>query len=198
MRLSHRLRLFLATRPIVYWSLTLALAAGTATVVQRATADAAEARHRWGDTQPTLVATRPVAVGETLGPANAAIRDVPVALRPDGALGALPDPPAPAIAAPLSVGEVVTAARLGRAGRSPMAGLLPDGTSGVAVPAPDGLPLQPGDVVDVIDASGTAHDATVVGVDDGTAVVAVPQADAPAVARAAHDGDAVLVLSADR
>jgi Flp pilus assembly protein CpaB len=197
MRLPHRLRLFLATRPIVYWSLTLALAAGTATVVQRAVADAAETRQRWGDTQPTLVTTRAVSVGETLGPANAAVRALPVALRPDGALNALPDPSAPAVATPLAAGEVVTATRLGRAGRSQTAGLLPAGARGVAVAIPDGLPLQPGDTVDVIDAAGVAAPgATVVRVSDRTAVIAVTDGDAPAVARAAADGSAVVVLRA--
>src|SRR3954471_18801330 len=138
MRLPHRPRLVLETRPIVYWSLTLPLAAGTATVVQHAIADAAETRRQWGETQPTLVATRPVAVGETLGPANATVRALPVALRPDGALDALPDASAPAVDAPLAAGEVVTATRLGRAGRSPTAGLLPAGAGGVAVAAPEG------------------------------------------------------------
>jgi RNA polymerase sigma factor (sigma-70 family) len=94
-RLSRRLRRVIATRPIVYWSLTLALAAGTVAVVQRATTDAEDARRRWGETRPTLVATRPVAVGDALGPTNAAVRDVPVALRPDGALDTLPDPAPP-------------------------------------------------------------------------------------------------------
>jgi Flp pilus assembly protein CpaB len=192
MRLPRRLRLVLATRPIVYWSLTIGLAAGTATIVQRATADAAEARRRWGETRPTLVATRPVTMGETLGPTNAAVRDIPVALRPDGALDAFSNAP---VAAPLAAGEVVTATRLGRAGRSPMAALLPAHTSGVAVARPGGLPLEPGDIVDVIGATGmVGHDAVVIRRDDETVVLAVADADAPAAARAAADGDAVVVL----
>ena len=155
MRLPRRLRLLLATCPLVYWGLTIALAAGTAAVVQRATADAAAARQRWGDTEPTLVATRTIAIGETLGPANAAVRDLPAALGPTA-----PSTPFPirrhraVVAAPLAAGEVVTIARLGRADRSPTAGLLPAHTSGVAVARPAGLPLEPGDIVDVIGAAG--------------------------------------------
>jgi Flp pilus assembly protein CpaB len=195
MRLPRRLRLLLATRPLVYWSVTIALAAGTAAIVQRATADAAEARRRWGDTRPTLVATRAITTGETLGPSSVAVRDLPAALRPDGALDALPALPAPAVAAPLAAGEVVTAARLGRAGRSPTAGLLPAHTSGVAVARPDGLPLEPGDVVDVIGAAGVVgRNATVVRRDEETVVLAAADTEAPAIARAAADGDAVIVL----
>jgi Flp pilus assembly protein CpaB len=167
-------------------------------VVQRATTDAEDARRRWGETRPTLVTTRPVAAGDALGPANAAVRDVPVALRPDGALDALPDPATTSAvtAAPLAAGEIVTRARLGRSGRSPTAALLGDGRRGVAVAVPDGLPLQPGDVVDVVGAAGVvARRAGVVRVSDATAVLEVAEADAPAVARAGADGDAVVVLS---
>jgi Flp pilus assembly protein CpaB len=194
MRLAHRLRRVLATRPIVYWTITLAVAAGTATVVQRATADAAETRHRWGDTRPTLVTIRAVGTGERLGPTNAAVRDVPLALRPDGALDALPAEANRAVAVPLVEGEVVTAARLGRGGRSEVAGLLPEGTRGIAVVVPDGLPLQPGDAVEVIGPTGgIAHGATVVRVGEQTAVVAVSAAEAVDVAAAGTD--AVVVLA---
>lgn len=196
MRLPYRLRHLLATRPIVYWSLTLALAAGTAVIVQRLTTDAAEARQRWGDTRPTLVVTHPVAAGERLSEANAAVRELPLALRPDGALEAMPAAPAPAVATALATGEIVTAARLGRAGRSELAGLLPDATRGVAVVVPDGLALVPGDVVDVVAATGVvAHAATVVRVAEQVAVLAVSEAQAPIVARATTDGDAVVVLA---
>ena len=195
MRLSRRLRLALATRPLVYWSLTIAVAGGTAMVVQRATADAAATRQRWGETRPTVVATRPVAVGEILGPANAEVRAVPIAMRPDGVLDALPAAPGPAVASALAAGEIVTAARVARAGRSDVAGVLPEHRRGVAVAVPDGLPLQPGDVVDVVGGAGiVAADASVVRVGEQVAVVAVTEAEAPAVARAAADGDAVLVL----
>jgi|RhiMethySRZTD1v2_1073278.scaffolds.fasta_scaffold675722_1 Flp pilus assembly protein CpaB len=194
MRLPHRLRRVVATRPIVYWTVTIAVAAGTATVVQRATADAAETRHRWGDTRPTLVTLRAVGTGETLGPSNAEVRDVPLAVRPDGALDGLPAEPNRAVAVPLVAGEVVTAARLGRGGRSEVAGLLPEGTRGIAVAVPDGLPLQPGDTVDVIGPTGVvARGATVVRVGEQTAVVAVSAAEAVDVAAAGSD--AVVVLA---
>ncbi len=198
MRLPHRLRLLLATRPLVYWGLTIALAGGTALVVQRATADAAAARHRWGETRATLVTTRAVAIGEILGPGNAEIRAMPIGLRPDGALEALPGAAetAPAVAAPLGAGEIVTAARVGRPGRSELAGLLPEHRRGVAVAVPDGLPLRPGDTVDVIGAAGVvAAGASVVRVTEDVAVVAVDEADSAGVAGAAADGEAVLVLS---
>ena len=66
----------------------------------------------------------------------------------------------------------------------------------MAVAVPDGLPLQPGDVVDVVGAAGVvARRAGVVRVSEATAVLDVAEADAPAVARAGAAGDAVVVLS---
>jgi hypothetical protein len=195
-RFPHRLRLILATRPLAYWSLTIALAVGTGAVVQRSAAAATDARRRWGDSRPTLIATRAIAAGELVDATDAEVRSVPLALRPDAALDALPSEPRPAVAA-LAVGEIVTAGRVGRGGRSPTAALLPDGARGVAVAVPDGLPVRVGDTVDVVGTAGTlTRGARVVQAGDTTAVVAVAETDAPAVARAAADGDAVLVLVA--
>jgi hypothetical protein len=194
-RLTRRLRLVLATRPLAYWSLTLALAGLAGAVVERAVASAADARHRWGATRPALITTRPVPAGELLDPSNSVLRSIPLVLWPDGALASFPDPPVPAAAA-LTRGEIVTAALVGRGGRSPTAALLPDGSRGVAVARPDGLALRVGDHVDVAGASGVlATGARVIDVTDSTAVIAVDAGDAPAVARAAAAGDAVPVLA---
>jgi Flp pilus assembly protein CpaB len=194
LRPARRLRILLATRPLAYWSLVALVAAGTGLVVQRVTAAAAEARRQWGDAVPTLVATRPLAIGDVLDSTNAEVRAVPRGVRPDSALSSVP-PGDRVVAAPLSRGEVITAARLGRADRSGVAALLPEGTRGVAVPSPDGaVPLQRGDTVDVVGADLVVAGATVVQVGDGAAVVAVDDADAPAVARAVADGQVSLVL----
>jgi Flp pilus assembly protein CpaB len=194
LRPARRLRVLLATRPLAYWSLVALVAAGTGLVVQRVTTAAAEARRQWGESVPTLVATRPLAVGDVLDATNVEVRAVPVGLRPDTALSAVP-PGGRVVAAPLSRGEVVTTARLARGDRSGVAALLPDGTRGVAVPSPDGaVPLQRGDTVDVVGPDLVVAGARVVQVGDGAAVVAVDDADAPAVARAVADGQVSLVL----
>jgi Flp pilus assembly protein CpaB len=190
----RRLRILLATRPLAYWSLAVLVALGTGLVVQRVTADAAEARRQWGDSLPTVVATRPLAVGDRVDATNVEVRAIPTGVRPDTALDAIPTDGA-VVAAPVARNEVVTAARLGRGGRSALASLLPDGTRGVAVPATDGaVPLQPGDAVDVVTPELVVTGALVVRVDPGVVVVAMADAEAPAVARAAAESQVSLVL----
>ena len=179
----HRLRILLATRPLAYWSLAVLIAGGTGLIVQRVSASAAEARRRWGVSVPTLVAIRPLAVGDALDATNVEVRAIPVGVRPDTALDALPAA-GRLVAAPVARNEIVTAARLGRSDRSALAGLLPTGT----------LPVRAGDRVDVVAAQLVVADATVVQTSDGAAVVAVAEADAPAVARAVADGQVSLVL----
>ena len=190
----HRLRILLATRPLAYWSLAVLIAGGTGLIVQRVSASAAEARRRWGVSVPTLVAIRPLAVGDALDATNVEVRAIPVGVRPDTALDALPAA-GRLVAAPVARNEIVTAARLGRSDRSALAGLLPTGTRGVAIPAPSGsVPVRAGDRVDVVAAQLVVADATVVQTSDGAAVVAVAEANAPAVARAVADGQVSLVL----
>ncbi|HEY1281560.1 MAG TPA: SAF domain-containing protein [Acidimicrobiales bacterium] len=190
----HRLRLRLATRPLAYWTLAAVVAGGTGLIVQRVSASAAEARRQWGESVPTLVALRPLAVGDTLDATNVEVRAIPVGVRPETALDALPAP-GRLVAAPVARNEIVTAARLGRADRSSLAGLLPAGTRGIAVPVPPGaVPLHAGDGVDVVGADLVVSSATVVHASDGAVVVAVAEADAPAVARAVADGQVSLVL----
>jgi Flp pilus assembly protein CpaB len=194
LRPFRRLRILLATRPLAYWSLVAVVAAGTGLVVERVTTAAADARRQWGESRPTLVATRALAVGDALDAATAEVRAIPVGVRPDTALDALP-PGAGVVAAPIARGEVVTAARLGRGDRSALAALLPDGTRGVAVPVPEGaVPLAAGDSVDVVAPDRVVTASRVVRVGAGAAVVAVPTSDAAAVARAVNDGQVSLVL----
>ena len=190
----RRFRIVLATRPLAYWTLAALVAAGTGLVVQRVTAAAADARRQWGESRPTLVALRPLAVGDALDPTDVEVRAIPVGVRPDTALDAIPAD-GRLVAAPVARNEIVTAARLGAGGRSGLAGLLPVGTRGVAVPtAPGAVPVQPGDRVDVIGPERVVTGATVVRTADGAVVVAVDEVDAPVVARAVGDGQVTLVL----
>ena len=189
--LPRRVRWLFARRPLAYWAATLAVAVGTAVIVEQTTTGATEARRRWGTTGPALVATRPIALGEPIDGSDAEVRAVPLALRPDTTVGAVPADRLLA-AGPISAGEIITTARVRRS-------LVPDGARGVAVAVPDGLPLHPGDTVDVVGAAGVAARAAVVlQAGDRRAVLAVVEADAPAVARADADRSAVVVLSASR
>src|SRR5262249_47226146 len=158
--------------------LVAVVAAGTGLVVQRVTTAAAEARRQWGESWPTLVATRALAVGDSLDPTTAEVRALPVGVRPDTALDALPAGGSVG-GAPIARGEIVTAARLGRGDRAALAALLPHGTRGVAIPTPDGaVPVATGDSVDVVAPALVVMGCRVVRVAGGAAVVAVPAADA--------------------
>jgi Flp pilus assembly protein CpaB len=205
-RLPRRLRVALATRPLAYWSLTALVAAGVAYAAFGVATSAAEARAGYGTVVPTLVATAAIAPGQALTDDDTEIRVLPAALVAVGALHSRP--PGGVASQPIAAGEPVVALRVGRGGDGPVAALLPDGTRGIAVPADGtGLPLRPGDHVDVVAAvaSGAggaarvvAHDAVVAHVGDRSVVVAVTVADAPAVAQALADGAVVLALSAGR
>jgi hypothetical protein len=197
----HRARLVLSTRPLAYWA--LALTVGTVTLLAvNGTVRAADARRAaWGESGRVVVATRSVVPGESLGPSNTRTERRPLAVLPEGALTALPQP---AVAsAGIAAGEVVVAARLAGRGRAP-AGLLPAGTRGVAVPVGGtGLPLAVGDTVDVFaplagpgaTPERVAARAVVVHVTEEAVVVAVPDDRATVVAGALADGAVVLALA---
>jgi Flp pilus assembly protein CpaB len=199
-------RIALTTKPLAYWSLTVLLAGATGWGVYGIVAAAAETKAGYGATTPVLVASRSIAPGAVLDATNTVLRHLPAAVVPAGVL----DAPAPGAIArtELMAGEPVHRRRVGRAGESAIAAVLPDGTSGVPVPLTEAaLPLQPGDRVDLIATvtaapGGAAHvvtdDATVAYVGEAVAVVAVPTADVPAAAQALADGGVVLVLSAGR
>jgi Flp pilus assembly protein CpaB len=143
--------------------------------------------------------------GGRLDETNTALAQRARAELPDGAVT---DVPVGAIAVDALVpGEVVVASRLAPAGLSPAAALLPAGTRGVAVPAgTTAMPLAVGDRVDVVamlpfDLAGpegaaavVAADATVVQVGEESVLVAVPEPDVPALARALAEGAVQLVL----
>jgi Flp pilus assembly protein CpaB len=173
---------------------TLVVGVIAATLVHGVVTTAEAARRQWGTLRPTVVATVTVGPGTVLDTSNTAVRALPAALVPSGALSSLP--PGSVTSGPLVIGEVLVPERLGRMGRSPVRALLVDGTRGVAVPAPSaaGLSLRVGDVVDVVGPGLEVGGGTVVEVTDATAVVAVPARDAAAVARAVAAGSVSLVL----
>jgi Flp pilus assembly protein CpaB len=193
--------LFVARRPLVYWSLVGLLAAVTAGVVVDRSAAADAARRRWGEARSVLVATHDLSPGSELGPDDARVERWPVALVPRDALSAVGT--GAIVAAPMAAGEPLVRRRLGRVGTGPVAGLLPEGTRGVSVPAEAPPPVRPGDRVDVVgvDPAGggvvIATSALVVRVDERSVVIAVGLDDVGRVAGAASRGDAVLVVDGD-
>lgn len=178
------------------------LAATSGLVVARAVASAEAAADRFGRVRPVLVATRDVAPGAVLGAGVVELRDLPAGSVAPGSAGE--DALGRRASAAIRTGEVVHLARVAPAGRSAVAALLPPGTRGIAVPTgPGSLPLEVGDVVDVLATTGegvvpptvTVADATVVvDVGEGAVTVAVPRDQAPQVAYAVATGLVTLAL----
>jgi Flp pilus assembly protein CpaB len=187
----------------LYWALVAALATGAAWfVASRATA-LDRTRHRLGTSRPVVVTAHAVATGETLGPADVRIVAMPLAWAPPDAARSLP--PGATATGPMVLGEVITPARIGPAGRSPLAALVAADRRAVAVARGDNaLPLRIGDRVDVVSALAVAEggeprvvarQAPVVHVDETTVVVAVTVDDEAEVAGAAAAGAATLTLA---
>jgi Flp pilus assembly protein CpaB len=182
-----------------------ALALVTAAVVTRAVGRAEADAARFGDLRPVAVARATLPVGATVGPDDTEVRSLPASLLPPGAVAAVPE--GAVVTAVVHEGEVVVARRLAPAGRSPLAAALPPGTRAVAVPVDAAaLPVEPGDVVDVLAtfdpdlADGgdptvaVAREALVVDVAPEVVVVAVTPAQAPRVAFAVAAGAVALAV----
>jgi Flp pilus assembly protein CpaB len=203
-RLPRRLRIMLATRPLAYWSLTVLVAGTVGYAMYSVVASAQAAKAGFGTLQAVVVAVQDVEPGAALDATNTEVRELPVALVPDGVLTALPD--GATANTTLLAGEPVPRRRVGRAGDGPVAAMLPDGTRGLAVPRDESsLPLRPGDRVDVVaaltvGAGGAARlvaeGVAVAHVGERSVVVAVPAERLVDAAQALADGGVVLALSA--
>lgn len=194
----------LRRRPSAYWLVTGALALVTALVVLRAVGRAEAGAARLGGLRPVAVARVTLPAGATVGPGDTEVRRLPAALVPPGAVDTSPE--GSLVAATVHEGEVVLDGRLAPAGTSPLSAALPAGTRGVAVPVDAALPVEPGDVVDVLAtfdpdlAEGAeptvavARDAVVVHADEDAVVVAVTPSQAPRVAFAVAAGAVALAV----
>lgn len=171
------------------------LAAG---VVQRA----ARAEARLGRQRPVLVTTAALAPGDKLDASDTEIRSLPAQLVPASALASLPAGDRTVTAA-MAKGEPVLAQRISGRGRAGPAALMPPDSRAVAVPTPvAGLPLEPGDHVDLL-ATGSgpggrsgvvAHDGVVIATGHDSTTVAVGMSEAPAVAESLGGGNVVIAL----
>jgi hypothetical protein len=190
MHVAARLRNVLARHRWLYWAAVLLLASGAGLVVASASAAVDDARRSWGETRPVLVATADLVPGDSLDGA-VELRTLPVPMIPPAALG---EPPAGAIARQhVGRGEVVVSADVA-ATAHPQA-LIPAGWSAVAVAeaVPSGA-LTGDEVTAVAEGVVLAAEAVVVGRSGDAVLVAVPDAEGPAVAMAAASGTLALLL----
>ncbi|HMK10006.1 MAG TPA: SAF domain-containing protein, partial [Acidimicrobiales bacterium] len=147
LRVPGRLRV--RRRPLVFWSLTGALALATGLFVSAAAAGARDARSRYGATRAVVVATHDIPAGTTIESG-----DTRVEVRPAGVVpaGALTERPTGRVAsAAILAGEPVVADRVAAEGVGAIAALIASGDVGIAVPLdPDTLTVQVGDRVEVL------------------------------------------------
>lgn len=214
-RPHHPLRTRFSRAAVPYWLGVAALALTTAFVVATIVGRAAASEARYGRTRAVLVATRAIAPGDAIDGDSVALVRWPVTLLPSDALTAVP--PDRVATADIADGEVVISGRVsGGSGRG-AATLVPPGARALAVPLlVPGLPLRPGDRVDLLATAGggdpagfsddaapsasrparpVAADALVVAVDDQAVTVAIEADDAAAVAVALTSGTVVVALA---
>lgn len=190
-----------------WWVAAAALALLTALVVRTSLAAASAGAARYGSLRTVPVVVAPVSAGAAVPAAAVVLEERPGRTIPSGGGG-----PATAWAGrtalvPLVPGEVLLASKLAPEGLRGPAALLPDGDRALAVPGGPGgrPPVATGDRVDVLvtvaDQGGQSFvvvaGALVLAVDDGadTVTVAVPAADAPALASAIATGGVTLALT---
>ncbi len=186
-----------------WWGAALLLAVVTGLVVAGAVGRAARAGDRYGRARPVLVATADLDPGDQVDAAHTDVRSLPDDLVAAGALRSLPTGNrSRTVVAPIARGEPILAVRLGAGSAHGPTALMPPGSRAVAVPVPvDGLPLAPGDHVDLLSPGSdgrrgglVARHATVIAVEHGATTVAVGPDEAPAVAEALGAGNVVIAL----
>lgn len=196
---------------LLWWTLTLALALLTATVVGSSIGRATRGAHAWGSDRMVWVVQRAVDAGDVVDASAVARTPLPRGVIPDGALDAATSPVGDATRVALAPGEVVLTARLAGRGARGVAAMLPPGSRAVALPNDEHTPVvRVGDRVDVIatfdvgddlgdantaaPAVAVASGAEVVAVAARTLTVAVADDDAPRVAFALAKGAVTVVL----
>ena len=208
MRLSHLSRFRLSRTPLGFWLAVALLALLTGLVVAHLVGRAAALADRYGPLRPVVVAARPVERGAEIEASDVALRQLPAAFLPPGAMASVAPVVGRTAVVPLLVGQVVMGGQLAPEGLSGVAALLPPGTRAVAVPAAGASGLvRRGDVVDVLatfdPAAGAGGDATltvaadalVVDAGEDAATVAVTPEEAKAVAFAVSHGTITLAVT---
>ena len=100
---------------------------------------------------PVVVATRPVARGAVVSPADLRLRSVPSAYAQPGSFSTISQAAGRVALADVASGETLTQTRLARVRAGPVASLLPEGLRAFAVPTalPQGT-VRAGDRVDIL------------------------------------------------
>ena len=195
----------------VYWAAVVALAAVTGLTAARLVGRAEAAAARYGSLRPVVVATRPVAMGTVLRPADVSVRDLPASFLPERHVAATADAVGRTAVVALFPGVPLVAGHLAPDGVQGVAALLPPGSRAVSVPGGGAsAPVRTGDVVDVLatfDPSASASPAAaaeptfavavsalVVDVGDDSATVAVGPEEAKRVAFAVAHGVVTLAV----
>jgi Flp pilus assembly protein CpaB len=208
----------LTRRALVWYLCAGSLAAVTGLTVHGALTRAAEAEAAYGRSRPVVIVVRPVEAGATLTASDTEVEEWPAALVVDGALARPPTGRTALV--PLVAGEVLREERISPRSGEGAGALIAGGQRAIAVPVVvGGLPLRPGDHVDVLgggapgavpsessvdDLAGpfavtsppsvVATGATVVEAGRETVVIAVDADDIADVAAAVMSGPVVLAL----
>ena len=186
---------------VVVWSLALAVGWASASVV----ASARDEGRSWGRRRRVAVAVRSVAEGSAITAADLALRSLPVALIPPGAIGSVTGLVGRIARSPLFAGQALVHEQIAGPRLSATRVLIGRGRRGVAIASGDARPpLRVGDRVDVIAGRGVgdgpgpvgvvATNAEVVAVADRSVTVAVADHDAVTVADAMSSGPLLFAL----
>ena len=199
----------LARSPLAYWVAVVALAAVTASLVARQVDTAGAQAALYGRLRPIVLATHTVEIGSVVRAADVAVRSMPAAFLPTGALATTDVVVGRTVAVPLFQGSAVLAGHLAPDGLEGVAALLPAGTRAVAVPAgPASVVVRRGDRVDVLATFDpppageeptfpVAEAAPVLDVGPEAVTVAVAPEEAKRVAYAVAAGVVTLTLTAE-
>jgi pilus assembly protein CpaB len=199
----------LVRSPLAYWVAVVALAAFTASIVAGQVDRAGAQAARYGRLRPVVVATRPVELGSVVRQADVAVRSMPAAFLPEGALSSTGSVVGRTLAVPLFQGSAVVTGHLAPDGLDGVAALLPTDMRAVAVPTgPASVALRRGDRVDVLATFDpppageeptfpVAEAAPVLDVGPEAVTVAVAPEEAKRVAYAVAAGVVTLTLTAE-
>lgn len=142
----------------IFFGLSLALGLGSIVLMSGYRSEIERLRPDLGPPTTVVVADHDLVRGAVVGAADLALRPLPSAVVPAGALTATGDGVGRVLLAGMGTGDVLTDTRLAAEGVGPLAALIPPGLRAVLVPSslPDGA-VRPGDTVDVLTTFGGAH-----------------------------------------
>jgi Flp pilus assembly protein CpaB len=190
----------------LFWLFAVSLALLTGLTAARLLGEAASRAEELGGLREVRVTARSVDAGHLLTADDVAVRRLPAAVLPEGAVAA--SPAGHTVLVPLAPGEVVLESKLAPWGVEGVAALVPPGRRALAVPAArGGLALRRGNHVDVLATFDTIEDeaeptfavasaAQVLDVAEESVTVAVTPEEALRVALATSRGTVTLAAVA--